>query len=191
MTFRLSYCIIISLILVAGLIGNLFVWQNAILGLTFGFAYLIFFSLILGSVLFGDKSAIFKFLYGFFFLISGISLLGALIYYFYQLNNLSVTILIVLIPAVLLFFSRRGNRIETKQDFNPVQVDPHLLRTTFLVAVFIFLTILNFRFLINAGTVLAIRSPWKIIPFQFFITYFSASAVLLFFILKARKNLLI
>lgn len=188
MTFRLSYCIIISLILVAGLIGNLFVWQNAILGLTFGFAYLIFFSLILGSVLFGDKSAIFKFLYGFFFLISGISLLGALIYYFYQLNNLSVTILIVLIPAVLLFFSRRGNRIETKQDFNPVQVDPHLLRTTFLVAVFIFLTILNFRFLINAGTVLAIRSPWKIIPFQFFITYFSASAVLLFFILKSQKE---
>jgi hypothetical protein len=188
MTIRLPYCIIISLILIAGLIGNFFIWQSAVLGLTFGFAYLIFFSWILGSVLFGKRSSIFKFLYGLFFLISGISFLGALIYYFYQLNNFSITILIAAIPAILLPFSRRGNRIETEQDFNPVRIDPHLLRTTFFVAVFIFLTILNFRFLINAGITYAIRSPWEIIPFEFFLTYFGASAILLFFILKSQTE---
>ncbi len=190
MSLRLPYCIIISLILVAGLISNFFIWESQLIGLTFGPAYLVFFSLMLGSIFFAKKSQIFKFLYGFLFLISGISFLGTLIYYFYQLNNFSIAALIVFIPLVVIIFFKNKTGIEVEHDFQPVQVSPHLLRTSFLVAAFIFLTILNLRFLINSGTTEAIRSPWKIIPFEFFLTYFGASAILLFFIFKSQKETL-
>ena len=188
MTLRLPYCIIISLILVVGLLGNLFAWRTPLLGLTFGLAYLAFFGLILGFVLFRNHPIIFKFLYGLLFLLSGISFFGAIIYYFYQLNNLAVAALIIAVPVFLLPFLRYGNHLQSGQGFNPVQVNPHLLRTTFLLAAFIFLTILNFRFLLNAGTEEAIRSPWKVLPFQFFLTYFGASTILLFFLLKSQKD---
>lgn len=191
MTLRFPYCIIISLILVVGLVGNLFVWKNQLIGLTFGPAYLIFFGLMLGSILFIKKPTIFKFLYGLFFLISGISFLGAVIYYLFQLNNFVITTLIIFAPIILIiFFKRNKNNLEVKHDFCPVQVSPHLLRTSFLVAAFVFLTIINFHFLSNAGTVEAIRSPWKVLPFEFFLSYFGASTILLWFIFKSQKETL-
>lgn len=188
MTLKLSHCIIISLILIVGLVGNLFVWESRLLGWTFGPAYLIFCSLIIGFTLFKYRTTIFKIIYGFFFLSAGISFFGAIIYYFYKLNDLTIAALIICIPLIILPFLRYGNHPETKQDFNPIQINPHLLRTTLLIAAFIFLEIINLRYLLGAGTTEAIRTPWKILPFNFFLNYFAASLVLLWFILKSQKE---
>jgi hypothetical protein len=188
MNLRLPYYIIISLILVVGLVGNLFVWENRLIGLTFGPAYLAFCALMLGFVLFKYRPTIFKILYGALFLLAGISFFGALIYYFYKLSDFAIAALIILIPLLILPFLKYGNHPEAKQDFNPVQVNPHLLRTTLLVALFIFLEIINLRSLLGAGTVEAIRTPWKILPFNFFLNYFAASLILLWFILKSQKE---
>ncbi len=188
MNLKLPYCIIISLILIVGLFGNIFIWKSPAIGLTFGPAYLLFFGFMLGFILYRSKPAIFQFIYGLLYLLAGLAFWGALLYYFYQLNNLAVASLILFIPLVLLPFLKYGNHLKTHHDFNPVQINPHILRTTFLVAAFIFLTILNFRYLLGTGTVEAIRTPWKILPGEFFITYFSASAILLYFILKSQKE---
>lgn len=188
MSLHLSHCIIISLILIAGLLGNLFIWQNTVLGLTFGFAYLFFFGLIIGVLFFNNKPAIFKLFYGLFFLISGISLLGTLIYYPYQLNNAVISVLILAPTLLFPFLRKKDLNFKLKQDFAPIQINPHLIRTSFLMAIFIFLTILNFYFLIKAGTTEAIRSPWKVVPPQFFLTYFGASIILLIFVLKNQKE---
>jgi len=188
MTLRLPYCIIISLILIVGLLGNFFLWESPLLGLTFGPAYLIFYGFLLGSILFRGRPDLFKFLYGLLFLLAGISLFGALIYFFYKLNTLALASLVLLPPIVLLPFLRFGNHPESEKHFNPLQINPHILRTTLLLAAFIFLTILNIRHLLAAGTVEAIRTPWKILPFDFFINYFVATLALLYFVLKSQKE---
>ncbi len=188
MTLRLPYCIIISLILVVGLLGNLFIWESQLLGLTFGSAYLIFYGFLLGFILFRGRQDLFKFLYGLLFFIAGLSLFGALIYFFYKLNTLAFVSFILAPPFVILPFLRFGNHPESEKHFNPVQINPHILRTTLLLAAFIFLTILNLRHLLAGGTVEAIRTPWKILPFDFFINYFTATLVLLYFVLKSQKE---
>ncbi len=188
MTLRLPYCIIISLILIVGLLGNFFLWESPLVGLTFGPAYLIFFGFLLGFILFRGRPDLFKFLYGLLFLLAGLSLFGALIYFFYKLNTLALGTLVLLPPFVLLPFLRFGNHPESEKHFNPVQINPHILRTTFLLAAFIFLTVLNVRHLLALGTVEAIRSPWKILPFDFFLTYGAATIVLLYFVLKSQKE---
>lgn len=188
MTLRLPYCIIISLILIVGLLGNFFLWESPLLGLTFGPAYLIFYGFLLGFILFRGRPDLFKFLYGLLFFIAGISLFGTLIYFFYKLNTLALATLVLLPPFALLPFLRFGNHPESEKHFNPVQINPHILRTTLLLTAFIFLTILNIRYLLAAGTVEAIRTPWKILPFTFFLNYFAATLVLLYFVLKSQKE---
>ncbi|MBU1146642.1 hypothetical protein KKD80_03805 [Patescibacteria group bacterium] len=188
MTLRLPYCIIISLILIVGLLGNFFLWESPLIGLTFGPAYLIFYGFLLGFILFRGRPDLFKFIYGLLFFIAGLSLFGALIYFFYKLNPLALGTLVLLPPFVLLPFLRFGNHPESEKHFNPLQINPHILRTTLLLAAFIFLTVLNVRYLLAGGTVEAIRSPWKILPFDFFLTYFAATLVLLYFVLKSQKE---
>jgi len=188
MNLRLPYCIIISLILVVGLLGNIFIWESSLLGLTFGPAYLIFYGFLLGFILFRGRPDLFKFLYGLLFFIAGLSLFGALFYFFYKLNAPALATLVILPPFVILPFLRFSNHPESERHFNPVQINPHILRTTLLLAAFIFLTILNLRYLLAAGTVEAIRTPWKVLPFDFFINYFVATLVLLYFVLKSQKE---
>jgi len=188
MSLRLSHCIIISLILVVGLIGNIFIWKSQLIGLTFGLAYLVFCSLTLGFILFKYLPIVFKIIYGLLFLSAGISFFGALIYYFYKLSDLTIATLIILIPSLILPFLKYGNHLKTQQNFNPVQINPHLLRTTLLVAAFIFFEILNLRYFLAAGTTEAIRTPWKILPFNFLLNYFAATIILLWFILKSQKQ---
>ncbi|MDP1891280.1 MAG: hypothetical protein Q8K55_10335, partial [Gemmatimonadaceae bacterium] len=163
MNLRLPYCIIISLILVVGLLGNIFIWESSLLGLTFGPAYLIFYGFLLGFILFRGRPDLFKFLYGLLFFIAGLSLFGALFYFFYKLNAPALATLVILPPFVILPFLRFSNHPESERHFNPVQINPHILRTTLLLAAFIFLTILNLRYLLAAGTVEAIRTPWKVL----------------------------
>lgn len=67
MTLKLPYCIIISLLLTVGLLGNFFLWQSPLIGLTFGPAYLIFYGFLLGFILFRARPDIFKFVYGLLF----------------------------------------------------------------------------------------------------------------------------
>ncbi len=188
MTLRLPYCIIISLILIVGLIGNFFFWESALLGLTFGPAYIIFFGFLLGFILFRSRPELFKLLYGILFLLAGFALFGALIYFFYRLNSTVISALVLLPPAVLLPLLRFGNHPESEKYFNPIQINPHILRTTLLLAAFVFLTFLNFRYLLAAGTTEAIRSPWKVLPFNFFLTYGAATLVLLYFVLRSQKE---
>lgn len=188
MTLRLPYCIIISLILIVGLVGNFFFWDSHLIGLTFGPAYLIFYGFLLGFVLFRARPDFFKFLYGLLFLLAGLSFFGALFYFFYQLNLTALSALTLLPPLVILPFLQFGNHPESEKHFNPLQINPHILRTTLLLAAFIFLTILNVRHLLAAGTVEAIRTPWKILPFNFFLNYFAATLVLLYFVLKSQKE---
>lgn len=188
MTLRLPYCIIISLILIVGLVGNFFLWESPLIGLTFGPAYLIFYGFLLGFIIFRARPDFFKFIYGLLFFLAGLSLFGALIYFFYRLNSAALSGLVVLTPFVILPFLRFGNHPESEKHFNPVQINPHILRTTLLLAAFVFLTILNLHSLFAAGTVEAIRSPWKILPFNFFLTYGAATLVLLYFVFKSQKE---
>ena len=188
MTLKLPYCIIISLLLTVGLLGNFFLWQSPLIGLTFGPAYLIFYGFLLGFILFRARPDIFKFVYGLLFFLAGLSFFGALIYFFYGLGSAALSLLVIFPPLVILPFLRFGNTPESEKHFNPLQINPHIMRTTLLLAAFIFFTVLNLRYLLAAGTVEAIRSPWKILPFNFFLTYFAATFVLLYFVLRSQKE---
>jgi len=64
-------------------------------GIIFGALYVILYGKKLGQVIFPNESKIWHILSGIFFILSFFSLFGAIIYYFYQINNFVITILLI------------------------------------------------------------------------------------------------
>jgi len=188
MTLRLPHCIIFSLILTVLLTLNLFFWGNFLVGIFFGLTYLLFFGLIFGTLFFSSRSLFFRSIYGLFFLLAGISFLGALIYYFYELNDLIITILVVGIPLILIPLWALNKKPRPGDEHAPIRITSQLLLNSFLVSLFIFLDIINFQILLKLSTAEAIRTPWSILPFKFFVVFFAASTILLLFLFKNKKS---
>jgi len=186
MTLRLPHCIIFSLILTVLLTLNLFFWGNFLVGIFFGLTYLLFFGLIFGTLFFSSRSLLFRSIYGLFFLLAGISFLGALIYYFYELNDLIITILVVGIPLILIPLWALNKKPRLGDEHAPIRITSQLLLNSFLVSLFIFLDIINFQILLKLSTAEAIRTPWSILPFKFFVVFFAASTILLLFLFKNK-----
>ena len=95
--------LIISLALLALILLNILVLKSSILGSGLGLAYILYFGFLIGQNLFKDWQKHFQVIYGSLMLLTGISALGALIYFVYQLN-LAVLIILIFVPPVLIFF---------------------------------------------------------------------------------------
>lgn len=164
-----------------------------------------------------------KLSFAFLLILSIVSFLGAIIYYFYKLNNFAIAVILIILPVIILSLrgsdSERSNLINRQKNCNYrfihsamrslhrisfAKFTQLIAKTTlfcsqkyekkqqkyiwilrFLYLAFCFIL---FKYLFIFQTTSAIRSPWQIIPNDFFIFYFLATLILLIICLKSKTK---
>jgi hypothetical protein len=127
-----------------------------------------------------------------------ISIIGAAVYYFYQLNWLGISLTLVLSAAAFwLFFHlfTRPNKAHLDTDdiaenFITSHKKTNWKKTAIAVtwlAPYVVFFVLCSLFLFAARTDAALTSPWQVVSTKFFITYLLATAYLFWLILKKTK----
>lgn len=166
---------------------NIFLLKNAIIGGIFGILY--FF--ILSKKL--SKKLLIKLPYSILLILSMISFVGAVIYFFYKLDNLAIamTLIITTIIVFVIPYQEKFSVIKNSFSENSVFFKFNFLIKTILSLAYLFCVFLLFDSVFAFQTIFAIRSPWKIIPSDFFIFYFIATLILFLIILSSKKKHLI
>lgn len=117
-----------------------------------------------------------------------LSFYGAVVYYFYALNwlGLSISLILAIITYIILTHIAQKNNAApvalTAAPETTIQGNNYLILAIYLVLLFI-----NFYFLARGATSAAIISPWQILPWQFFLGYFLSSLTLLYALSKGIK----
>ena len=199
------------------LILNLFFFQSAAISAVFG----AFYFFILSKKF--SKNLRIDLIYSFLLVLSIVSFLGAAVYYFYELNNFVIAIILIILPITILFLrggdSRRSNLVNRQWDcnnrfFRSVMRLLHrisfatltrlLAKTTLFcsqrqrkkqqkyiwILTFLYLTFafILFKYLFIFQATSAIRSPWQVVPNEFFICYFLATLILLIICWKSKTK---
>lgn len=170
--------IIFSLLATALLVLNLFLTKSIVLGFIFGTFYIIAHGYYLGLFTFPYERDIFKIWFGSLLLLAGTAFAGSVTYYLYELNNFTIAFLAAKVSVALIivsfFFKPAEYIIPAKDRHKPIS------KLIIILSVFLYLVL--FSILINQlleyQTAEAIRSPWDVLPAQFFITYFIATLIL-------------
>jgi len=161
-------------------------WLHSfILGTIISLLYFLTFGWLLGQFLYTKQKIIFQLIFGNFSLLTIYSFIGALVYYFFQLNLTAINILFIVISVIVIALN-----FLQKQKFNFNFKIPKLtINNAILIITYIVLFFISLYILWQAQTTQAINSPWQVLPFSFFIIYFIAS-VNLILILITNKNLI-
>jgi len=187
--------IILLFTLILAILLNLSWLKSPILGVSLCLLYFTIFGFLLGRIIFKDKEFSWQMVLGIFSLLSAYSLLGTIIYYFYQLNQLSVSILFVAISITILILdfkiSHNSDLIIQNLIFNFPKLKSYILnlQSSILTITYLILFAIAIYTLFISQTSEAIRSPWQIIPKAFFVIYFLATLNLIF-LLFTKKNAL-
>ncbi len=176
-------------LLILAILLNISWFKSLWAGLVLSLLYLAIFGFLLGKLIFKDKNYTWQLIFGIFSLLSGYSLLGAIIYYFYQLNILSISLLFTAISIAIIALNLKFQNSEFSiQHFigNFIKFRPNLSNLTkplILTATYLILFVSSIFILYQSQTTEAIKSPWQIIPAAFFIIYFMATMnlIILFF----------
>ncbi len=195
--------ILLTLLILAVLL-NLNWLKSSIAGVILGLLYFIIFGYLLAKIIFSakggsasggkDKELNWQIIIGIFSLLSAYSLLGAIIYYFYQLNQLSVSILFAVISVAILSLDFKTSHNSEFIIHNLISNFPKLksyilnLQSSILTITYLILFAIAIYTLFISQTADAIRSPWQIIPRAFFIIYFLATLNLIFLLFKSKTT---
>jgi len=171
--------ILLNILLSLALLVNINLLHNLAIGLILGWIFILSYGYYLGRLIFAQKNTSWQLLWGILILLSAYSIIGAIIYYFYQLNQYVISLLIIISFALILF-----QKLDFKINFKWPKIK---LRNYLLCLTYLFLTAILFKILLENQTTQAIHSPWEIIPQYFFSIYFLASLNLILLIFK-NKN---
>jgi hypothetical protein len=127
-----------------------------------------------------------------------ISVIGAAVYYFYQLNWLGISLTLILSAVgfwlfLRLFAQPKKAHLDTDdiaENFITGHKKINWKKTAITVAwilPYIFLLLTSYFLLLAARTDAALTSPWQVVSTKFFITYLLATAYLFWLILKKTK----
>ncbi|MFC1598736.1 hypothetical protein ACFL2U_01885 [Patescibacteria group bacterium] len=176
--YSLLFCLILATLLNIN-------WLNSfILGIITSFLYFIVFGFLLGQYIFAKQKTLFKLIIGSFSLLAVYSLIGAIIYYFYQLNLVVVDILFILISGLIIYLNFK----HTQELHIKIKIPKFTLNNIILIVSYLILFFISLYILWQAQTTEAINSPWQVIPSSFIIIYFIASINLLLLLIK-NKNI--
>ncbi|HEX9664828.1 MAG TPA: hypothetical protein VGA49_03320, partial [Patescibacteria group bacterium] len=179
--------IIIFFILIPIIIVNLFNWQSVNIGLIFGLAYLYLLADITGNKFFGRLDACFKYIFGLLVSLSLIIILGTGFYYVWKFDLAMMSLLIIGLPLILI--------LAEKYLPSPLNLPAEITgpaQTTdwriFALGIFyLALITVSFKMLFSGQTTASLRSPWEVIPSDFFIVYFLATLILILIIFFNKK----
>jgi len=196
--YKILKIILLSLLILA-IILNLNWLKSPIAGIILGLPYFLIFGYLLGKIIFKSQEFNWQIILGIFSLLSVYSLISAIIYYFYQLNQLSVSILftVISITIIILDFRFQNSEFGIRNSFSNL-IKPHLTssnlinliksKSLILTITYLILFAIAIYTLFACQTSEAIRSPWQIIPRAFFIIYFLATLNLLLLLFKNKAT---
>lgn len=184
---------IFSIIITCLILLNFFSWENFWFGGILGFIYLLFNGFLLAQGFFPKNSKPFKIFYGFLFIICLIAVVGALIYYTYELNNKAVLTLLIALPIFsYLIYYVKMSLATVEKHAQIVKKETNLLKNKFklliLFGCYVFFYVLSHFYLFRAATDKAILSPWEVVNPHFFITFFISTFILITFIAKSKHH---
>ncbi len=177
------------LVLTLAVLLNLNWLQSPSLGVVLSLAYLLIFGYLLGKIIFPNQDNAWKIVFGPFSLLSTYSLIGAIIYYLYRLDQLVVSIILAICSLTIIYF--RDTKTQTLNfNFRPSLTNiKSYLQSLPLTLSYLILVTLSIYIVFTHGTTEAIKSPWQIIPSAFFIIYFLATFNLIFLLFKFKSFL--
>lgn len=184
---------IFSLILLALLGSNLLFWHNRFWGVFLFIIYILYYGRRLGILAFPKFNQFWHRLLGPLLLLAGLSVIGTLTYYFYALTNNIILLLLILFPLSLIPYcqiKKRDIADWVSGQLEPVPlVEPKTKAINFWSWVVIFGDLYLFYYLFIHATTEAIRSPWLVISYKFFIAYFIVSLILIAYARRAESSL--
>ncbi len=172
---------------------NFLYWHNLVLGIFFTFAYLLFFGFVFGSVFLYKRG--WQMIFGPFFLLCLISIIGAILIYFYKLNGYTLLILLYFIP-ILMAVSYFHLKPDEKLSFRKIikgyiaKFDERReLKINFvLVIIYAVCAVFGFYFLFAGQTVESIQEPWQVVSSKFFLIYFVSTIFLITYLLRSKRT---
>lgn len=178
-----SLGLLLSLIVIV----NILYTHNVFIGIIFGSAFILFFGYIAGNYFFREYTFFWKIFFGIFFFLSTILIFGSIIYLSYQLNNFAIVFLIMstglLFLIVSAFNGKKNNFVTIFENSQRIS-----LKTITLSACFIIFEAMAFFVLIKSSSTDAIRSPWQVVPKDFFILFFIATCLLFVISIYNKKS---
>ncbi|MDD4994871.1 MAG: hypothetical protein PHW53_00120 [Patescibacteria group bacterium] len=181
---RTTYLITIAILIVLEAVFQL-LWPSPLFGLLIFAAGLGLIGLVIGARLLPNWRRAEQVLWGAMFVFSMIAIAVAIFYYFWSMNPLALS-LAWLPPAVAGFFS-----LPTPIMINDEEKKNSILVKILLAALFIIITAIVLKtadLLWDSGTLEAIRSPWTVVPKNFFILFYLATAAALIFLAKSKST---
>lgn len=172
-------------LLILAILLNINWLHSPLLGLIAGLFYILIFSFLLGRYIFLNQKITRQLILGSFLLISIYSLIGAIIYYFYKLDAIIVSLLFVVISLIIFYLNYR-KQLALKFKIKIPKIKPY---NFILIGTYLILLIINFYLLWQAQTIEIINSPWQVINPAFFIIYFIATINLILIVLF-NKNII-
>lgn len=120
--------------------------------------------------------------------VAWIMIFGSLIYYVAALNTITIGIIILSLPALTIFFKKK-NLTTNKAD--PTILNGSIVNIVAAVMAYIIFLVMGFRLLAQAPALDPIRSPWEVLPWQFFVVVFLAATALIVLSLIRKQLALI
>ncbi len=189
LTFSRQQHLIGQSTIVAVIIANTILWQNPIVGLIFGTAYLWLNSKKLSDILFTHVHQGLKNILGLLIIMAYISLAYTLCYHVYKISIWLFFTLLILLPLIIEIASKRTR---TKHYFldNTKLSDLKLntLRKSLWLIISIGLDVLLCVYLFKKASTGLIRSPWEILSYKFWILLISSNLSLAWSIVSRRAN---
>ncbi|MCX6744221.1 MAG: hypothetical protein NTX82_01720 [Candidatus Parcubacteria bacterium] len=185
---------ICDLFLILAILLNLNWLKSPYLGAVLSLSYLLIFGYLLGKLIFPGQEKSWKIIIGTFSLLSAYSLLGAIIYFFYRLDQIVVSLIFIVISGIIVYlnYSKPLNSTPNFQNFQLTSYILNLksyLKSLPLTLTYLILVTVSIFILFTHTTIDAIKSPWQVIPSAFFIIYFLATFNLIFLLYKFKNFL--
>ncbi len=182
-----------SVILSVALIANITIYQNHWLGLIAGFFYLSYLSAITGRIFIREKA--WQPLFGFWGVICIISIFTAGLIYGSKLNNLTISLIIGSLPAILFipyYLTKTEENINlrsiVKNYFQNILHRREGKKNFFLVLTYLLLTAGGFFLMTKNQTAESIQSPWEVLNPNYLGLYFLASLILIFYLWSSKRT---
>ena len=187
MLFALREYTIAGTLLTIGVLASLWVFDNAFFGIPALIAYTLFFGFFLGNFILPREHWFWKIFFGSAALIAAIIVTLSGIYWFYQINN-TVISLILFIPLVLSFLFHYFHISLFPPTSFQYPVSSIKLKNALPALLILTVDILLFAVLFIRRTGDTLISPWTLVGPRFFILFAIATTLLLWFLQKSKTT---
>lgn len=178
---RLIKYIIAAEIAAVVLAANYLSFKTPILGVFFGFVYIVLLAFLWGNAL-GIKENFWRFFHGLSTTVAVFAAIGGLVYYFYKIDSTVIVLSLITAPLIPLI---AGHFLKSTFSSPFEKENPKTKKFWLLFGLLIALLVTDLALIIKAATHASLRSPFEMLSPLFFFFYF-LTALHLIVILKTR-----